>query len=63
MADTGLRYALQPIAWAGQVIAKGEVRLTADPVVTGTGVAFWATIDTADTDIPKGKYEWQRSRG
>jgi hypothetical protein len=63
MADTGLRYALQPIAFGNQVIAKGEVRLTADAAVTGTGTAFWGTIDTADTDIPKGKFAWDRIRG
>jgi hypothetical protein len=63
MADTGLRYALQPIAWGNQVITKGEVRLTADPAVTGTGTAFWAVIDTADVDIPTGKYAWRRIRG
>ena len=63
MADTGLRYALQPIAQGTQVVAKNEVRLSTDPVVTATGVAFWGTIDTADTDIPKGKFAWDRIRG
>jgi hypothetical protein len=62
MADTGLRYALQPIAWSNQNIAKGEVRLTADAVVTNNP-QFWATIDTADADIPKGKYKWVQHRG
>jgi hypothetical protein len=62
MADTGLRYALQPIATGTQVVSKGEVRLSTDAVVTAN-TALWATIDTADTDIPKGKYGWGRIRG
>jgi hypothetical protein len=62
MADTGLRYALHSFAWSNQVISKGEVRLTADPAVTAN-TALWATIDTADADIPKGKYGWGRIRG
>jgi len=63
MADTGLRYALQPFATGTQVVAKGEVRLSTDAAVTGSSASFWATIDTADPDIPKGKYAWDRIRG
>jgi hypothetical protein len=62
MADTGLRVATQAISLPTQTISKGEVRLTADAAVTANP-QFWATIDTADADIPRGKYGWVRIRG
>ena len=62
MADTGLRYALTPIATAGQVIAKNEVRLSTDAAVTALP-GLWGTIDTADANIPLGKFAWDRIRG
>jgi hypothetical protein len=62
MADTGLRVALQAFNTAGQAVAKGEVRISSDALVTALP-AFWATIDDADADIPRGKYSWIRQRG
>jgi hypothetical protein len=62
MADTGLRVALQAFAVAGQVLSKNEVRTSSDAVVTAQP-QFFAVIDNADPDIPKGKYAWDRIRG
>jgi hypothetical protein len=64
VADTTLRYALQPFAHtSGQVVAAGEVRVSSDSVVTTTPAAWWGTIDNANTDIPKGKWKWVQHRG
>jgi hypothetical protein len=53
MADTGLRYATQPISLPTQTISKGEVRASSDAAVITTPASFWATIDTADTRHPE----------
>ena len=63
MADTGLRYATQAISLPTQTISRGEVRASSDSAVTTTPASFWATIDTADVDIAKGKLAWVRIRG
>ena len=63
MADTGLRYALQPFATGTQVVAKGEVRLSTDAAVTGSSASFWATIDTADPTSRKASTHGTRIRG
>jgi hypothetical protein len=62
MADTSLRYALQAFNSGGQAVAKGEVRTSTDALVTALP-SYWATIDNADADIPRGKYAWIRQRG
>ena len=36
--------------------------MTADTAVTNNP-QFWATLDNADADIPRGKYAWDRIRG
>lgn len=39
------------------------IPIEAEIVEAATGTAFWGTIDTADANIPLGKYAWDRIRG